>query len=797
LGSYGNAGTFYWGSPGDFVGDVGTRRHSVNFVPFDMLNFHSVTGSAEIRVQPVTATSESALLIRFPAAEPVIYGEPLANSVLIGGSAGYGSFAWEDAGIFPTVVNAGYLVAFTPRDAVNFDYSGVSGWNREAGKVLRTVAIEVLLSSPPAPGSPALVKTTAGTVELSPPAEAALFPLEYAYSSTEVPPESGWQESLLFTGLSPETPYYFFARHPYNGETNNASPPSAGLPVTTHALEALTAADFDVAELNKAYNGKPHSVSVAFAGENIHAGTAGEITVRYSAEPIDAGEYAVSVTTSGGTEYAPVTEPLHVGTLTVAPAALAMELTPTDVERTDFSPVEPEREWRVTIQGLCEEDAIAMEDIRYAVNSEMFAVDTQNTAAQNPLALTLAENAFAVKVTYNGGAYPNPNAALVLTAEIPGGNYANPSAQINASVYDGVEDYTGQDAGIYDRRIPINRQNISAFNTFAGKTSGLRLHYRLTENIVLDADSGGWAVIGGNDARFTGSFDGQGFSISNLSVKAAAANYQGMFGYIGAEGTVRNLGLENVEILTGEMINHKGGIAGRSDGVILNCHVTGNISGNSYIGGIAGQNAGIIAQCRSESAVKSKIMNGGGIVGINDKGSFIRDCYSSGSVTGEGGKIGGAFGGIAGHNSGEINKCYSSADISGGEPNVGGITGFNQGKILSSVALNQRVVTSAATYLTVGRIAGISLDNVNDGTNAEAANNYARNDMDVLLKDGIGGYRKPVTAYQDMTDGADLEMPKLLEKLTQLGWDFESIWIWDENAGLPLLSGKPILTQGF
>ena len=80
--------------------------------------------------------------ITFPTAGAVTYGAALSASELSGGSGG-GSFAWADGTIIPTMNNSGYDVEFTPGDTVNYDYSGVSGWNSGAGKVVRTVSVVV------------------------------------------------------------------------------------------------------------------------------------------------------------------------------------------------------------------------------------------------------------------------------------------------------------------------------------------------------------------------------------------------------------------------------------------------------------------------------------------------------------------------------------------------------------------------------------------------------------------------------------------------------------------------------
>ena len=134
--------------------------------------------------------------------------------------------------------------------------------------------------------------------------------------------------------------------------------------------------------------------------------------------------------------------------------------------------------------------------------------------------------------------------------------------------------------------------------------SNLSAHYRQIANISLN---GTWMRIGTNTSRFTGSYDGRGYSITDLSIPSATTDYQGMFGYIGEGGIVRNVALRDVNVKsTG---NYVGGIAGCNYGTIENCYVSGSVSGSQNIGGVAGQNSvqnsGEIRNCYTTCNVTS------------------------------------------------------------------------------------------------------------------------------------------------------------------------------------------------
>lgn len=98
----------------------------------------------------------------------------------------------------------------------------------------------------------------------------------------------------------------------------------AGNVTTTVAITvkgALHASDFVyTAPGNLIYDGAAKTAGVTYAN-GITAEQAGAITVSYDPDnPTNVGTYTVFVRTAGGTEYAPVSEPLQVGTFTITKA---------------------------------------------------------------------------------------------------------------------------------------------------------------------------------------------------------------------------------------------------------------------------------------------------------------------------------------------------------------------------------------------------------------------------------------------------------------------------------------------
>ena len=82
---------------------------------------------------------------------------------------------------------------------------------------------------------------------------------------------------------------------------------------------------------------------------------------------------------------------------------------------------------------------------------------------------------------------------------------------------------------------------------------------------------------------FNGTFDGRGHTISNLIIEGDS--YLGLFGNIMTDAVVTNLIIQDACIIGNKLV---GALAGKSRSHITDCHVTGNITGVSYVGGLAG-----------------------------------------------------------------------------------------------------------------------------------------------------------------------------------------------------------------
>jgi flagellin-like protein len=188
------------------------------------------------------------------------------------------------------------------------------------------------------------------------------------------------------------------------------------------------------------------------------------------------------------------------------------------------------------------------------------------------------------------------------------------------------------------------------------------------------------------NSEFTGSFDGQNHTISNLYINRV--NYIGLFGTIDAGGEVKNVGVINVNI-TGEL--KVGGLVGNSNGNISNSYSTGNVTGElNNVGGLVGEHEGNISNSYSTVNVTGEYNYVGGLVGKKYNGN-ISNSYSTGNVTGNR-----RVGGLIGHNYGTVSNSYSTGNVTG-EQEVSGLVGRNYGTVSNSYSTGN--VTGESYYL--------------------------------------------------------------------------------------------------
>ena len=217
-------------------------------------------------------------------------------------------------------------------------------------------------------------------------------------------------------------------------------------------------------------------------------------------------------------------------------------------------------------------------------------------------------------------------------------------------------------------------------------------HFILIANIDMADYLYDTAVIAPEGSSFQGVFDGNGYVIRNLTIDTDDADndYLGLFGKIeGAGAEIKNLGIENVNVVGGDSSIYLGGLCGRNySGNINNCYATGSVQGRSYIGGLCGYHSGgTINNCYAHGEITGRDYLGG-LCGYN-YGGTINSCHAAGLITGYR-----TFGGLCGYNLngvsiGTITNCYAVGSLTGRNDSghLGGLCGINLGTISNCYAV--------------------------------------------------------------------------------------------------------------
>ena len=249
---------------------------------------------------------------------------------------------------------------------------------------------------------------------------------------------------------------------------------------------------------------------------------------------------------------------------------------------------------------------------------------------------------------------------------------------------------------------------LSKGNNYSGK------YFELGGNITMSDEP--MAPIGNDDGGFSGHFDGQGHTISNLHISEKVDLYAGLFAV--NTSTISGVTLAGCTVTDEEGTTYTGGIAGLNIGEVSGCHITGtsSVTGASfYLGGIVGKNNGTMSGCTSAANVRGTAGNDnqyvGGIVGWND--GTVSGCGNTGGVDISGtGSSTYYCGGIVGENFGKVSGCINTGAVSSsvsGDNFAGGIAGCagysDRGKI-ENCANGGKVTASGGTTNCAGGIVG-------------------------------------------------------------------------------------------
>ncbi len=253
----------------------------------------------------------------------------------------------------------------------------------------------------------------------------------------------------------------------------------------------------------------------------------------------------------------------------------------------------------------------------------------------------------------------------------------------------------------------------------------------LTDFIAEEYLSQGWLPIGVASSPFKGTFNGNGKTITGLTINRTSSDYIGLFGYA-TNATIKNITIQNCEV-NGQ--NYIGALIGYLEGcTIVDCVIMGNVKGKGYVGGIVGEERSkttSFTNCNFTGDVEGSSNYVGGICGFASYIGNVSHCHFNGTINGSLKYVGGLFGYLinadaiislcsvngtinGGESTGglfgqarkgtnlEITECYVSAEIISTGNNVGGLIGENSAKNV----YNNYFVGSVSGKIYVGGLIG-------------------------------------------------------------------------------------------
>ncbi len=274
----------------------------------------------------------------------------------------------------------------------------------------------------------------------------------------------------------------------------------------------------------------------------------------------------------------------------------------------------------------------------------------------------------------------------------------------------------------------------------------------------------GFTPIGTKETPFSGTFDGNGHTISNLTVKNGTS--AGLFGYVSASGTVQNLTLKDVKV--SGSFDYAGSAIGYLSGTVRLVNVENfvitNIKQNSSNGGLVGY-----------------------VINNSTNGVFTSSGYIDMCTVDVTANVAGDFGGMTGNLIGSViynsKATVTSYTDSADSLTFGGLAGVvtnaqNVDEYMFSVLKNSlalvKTVNSTNAQIKKGAIVGENIDDTSSG--------YSNRYIGLLYNSVVG---------LDSTYGTEKTMNELYSKSSYGDWDFDNVWAIVEGSSVASIQSYP------
>lgn len=317
----------------------------------------------------------------------------------------------------------------------------------------------------------------------------------------------------------------------------------------------------------------------------------------------------------------------------------------------------------------------------------------------------------------------------------------------------------------------------------AEQLNAVKNHLNSYFELVNDINLSSWEPIGTSAEPFTGSFNGNGHTISGLTISLVSDKElaAGLFGYV-KSASIQDVGVVNatIQINRGSAKEevYAGGIAGyladsRVKNVFTNLQIYASSKYYSYTGGIAGYlsnsevlNSYNLGKVHSNSGDYSSFA--GGIAGLA-MDSSLAEVYNSGIVEASANFYGASSGGITGAlTRSSLRDSYNLGDIHAGSWS---------GSPSSGALLGGASKAEVSNSYSIGKVDNSSLGGSNPGslignmTESAVNSSYYFNHFDYQGETADDSYLKTKE---------ELQLPSTFE-----GFDFNTVWKMGGNSEYP------------
>lgn len=341
-------------------------------------------------------------------------------------------------------------------------------------------------------------------------------------------------------------------------------------------------------------------------------------------------------------------------------------------------------------------------------------------------------------------------------------------------------------------------------------------NFALSADIDASATSGwnagaGFSTIGNGGTLFTGQFDGQNHTISNLFMShgsftglfgatqnatiqnltlasptaVASGDFSGVLtGFNSTFVTINNVHLTNISLTSSLGTSDVGGLVGSmADGLITNSDVSGTVTGPGAfnLGGLVGvASNGTFSNDFSTATVANAHSGAGGLIGRLSSGS-VTNSYSTGSLPSN--DINSfLIGGLIGSNNGVITNSYSTATVFGGTE-VGGFAGHNGNSITNSYSTGNVFASNILNDNQIGGFVGSNTGTLTNVYSIGAVSGTTGPSIGGLVGKNSGG-GSATNSYWDIAKsgqassalGTGESTANMMSQATYSGWDFSGTW---------------------